>query len=155
MPFLPSLSMGGAKSQESDPYSRFRQLISPSTIRHSQLHHLASLSSSGENTSPFGEVGCVVNAAAGASHGLAVLAGGKVYAWGSNKYGQLGDGAVGAKRKTVVQVPEPVYFPKTFAQVVIVRVAAGEAHSAAVTEDGALLTWGLGTEGQLGYEGRD
>jgi len=147
--------MGGAKSQESDPYSRFRQLISPSTIRHCQLHHLTSLGRREESASPFGEVGCVVSVAAGATHGLAVLAGGKVYAWGSNRFGQLGDGAVGTKRKSVVLVPEPVYFPKTFSQVIIVRVSAGEAHSAAVTEDGALLTWGMGTEGQLGYEGRD
>lgn len=147
--------MGGAKSQESDPYSRFRQLVSPSTIRHSQLHHLACLSRSEGSANPFGEVGCVVSVAAGATHKLAVLAGGKVYAWGSNRFGQLGDGAVGPKRKLMVLVPEPVYFPKTFSQVIIVRVSAGEAHSAAVTEDGALLTWGLGAEGQLGYEGRN
>ena len=32
----------------------------------------------------------------------------------------------------------------------VVAAAAGRYHSAAVTEDGALWTWGLGYEGQLG-----
>lgn len=142
--------MGGAKSRDVDQYSCFRQLISPSTIRHSQLHYLSGV---GAGTCPFGEVGCVVCIATGATHCLAILAGGIAYAWGNNRYSQLGDGAVGAKRKATVTIPEPVYFPKTFSQVVISKVAVGEAHSAVITEDGVLLTWGLGTEGQLGYEG--
>ena len=33
----------------------------------------------------------------------------------------------------------------------IVAAAAGRSHSAAVTEDGALWTWGDGDDGQLGH----
>lgn len=149
--------MGGNKSREGDPYANFRELISPSTIRHSQLYHIASVQNSTSSESPagpFGDVGCVVSLSIGATHCLAVVAGGTVYAWGSNKYGQLGDGRVAQTQRSHTAVPEAVYFPKTFANVVIERVAAGFGHSAAVTEDGMLLTWGLGSEGQLGYEGK-
>ena len=89
----------------------------------------------------------------GPSHGLAVVAGGLVYAWGSNKFGQLGDGRLSPTSRSCIGIPEPVYFPKTFANVLISRISAGGSHSAAITEDGILLTWGLGTAGQLGYEG--
>lgn len=33
----------------------------------------------------------------------------------------------------------------------VVHIAAGSGHSAAVTEDGALYTWGKGTYGRLGH----
>ena len=38
-----------------------------------------------------------------------------------------------------------------FGEARIVAAAAGKNHSTAVTEDGALWTWGLGNHGQLGY----
>jgi alpha-tubulin suppressor-like RCC1 family protein len=83
--------------------------------------------------------------AAGASHALALLADGTVYAWGLNNAGQLGVGDGFARAlPTKVTLPAPA-----------VAVAAGSIHSLAVLEDGRVFAWGDNTVGQLGNGGRD
>ena len=47
----------------------------------------------------------VVAMAAGREHSLAVLSTGAVWAWGSNVYGQLGDGTKVNRLRPVVTVP--------------------------------------------------
>ena len=89
----------------------------------------------------------VIAIAAGYRHSLAVtydVSTGqrKVWAWGWNQYGQLGDGTT-TDRITPVEVKVP-------AGVVPSLVAAGAEHSMLVTTDGAIWVWGANGTGQLG-----
>ncbi|EGB10233.1 hypothetical protein AURANDRAFT_5485, partial [Aureococcus anophagefferens] len=87
----------------------------------------------------------VVAAAAGDQHSLALLTDGRVFAWGSNAFGQLGLGRASAQ---AVPLPERVGGAGRRGKVV--KIAAGARHSGCVSEDGAVLLWGFGDEGQLG-----
>lgn len=65
---------------------------------------------------------------------------GKVYAWGSNTFGQVGDGS-GANQLSPVALPS---LPSAF------TVAAGTNHSLAVKSDQTVWAWGKNDAGQLG-----
>ena len=80
--------------------------------------------------------------AAGGGHSLAIGSDGKLYAWGDNAVGQLGDGTQ-TQRSSPVLVSLP-------AGVAAVGIAAGSAHSLALGSDGKLYVWGLNASGQLG-----
>ncbi|XP_011499761.1 PREDICTED: uncharacterized protein LOC105363708 [Ceratosolen solmsi marchali] len=84
----------------------------------------------------------VLSVSCGRCHTLAVTNNG-VYAWGGNKFGQLGLG-------NIYQCPNPELIT-SLAQEIIVEAIAGVHHSAAVTADGRLFTWGWGVHGQLGH----
>ncbi len=83
----------------------------------------------------------------GGRHSLALLDDGTVWAWGANGEGQLGDGST-ADRDEPVQVVDPSD-PSGFLQEVT-SIAAGGAHSLAITQDGSVYSWGSNSEGQLG-----
>lgn len=66
---------------------------------------------------------------------------GKLYTFGYNNYGQLGDGTTGTKTiPTLITIPGET----------IKTVALGKSHSAVVTESGKLYTFGFNNHGQLG-----
>lgn len=67
-----------------------------------------------------------------------------MYCWGSNLYGQLGLGPI------VQESPYPQLIT-SLNHSRIVDVAAGQYHSAALTADGRIYTWGWGIHGQLGH----
>lgn len=84
-----------------------------------------------------------------AGHVLALSADGRVYSWGNNDSGQLGDGST-----TNTSEPNVVSFPDG---TVITSIASGGAggrnggaHNFAVASDGTLYAWGGNTWGQLG-----
>jgi alpha-tubulin suppressor-like RCC1 family protein len=79
--------------------------------------------------------------AAGNQHGLALLEGGKVMAWGKNLGGQLGNGT-----ETNSDVPVEV----TGLTEKATAVAGGEEHSLALLEGGRVMAWGTNGQGQLG-----
>jgi len=79
--------------------------------------------------------------AAGAFHSCAVFVAGGVACWGSNDYGQLGDGT-----KTDRPAPVVVSGPLTG----IVAVDAGYAHTCALSHSGAVSCWGDDSVNQLG-----
>ena len=79
----------------------------------------------------------------GYNHSLGVTTSGEVYAWGDNTYGQLGNGQMG----TTSNVPVKVQMP---ADTTVLMVAGGQYHSAALTNDGRVFTWGRNNRGQLG-----
>lgn len=79
---------------------------------------------------------------AGASHSLAAASDGRLYAWGENGYGELGDGSA-LQRTTPVQV-------SLSAAVSALSVAAGTFHSLARGSDGTLYAWGRNDSGELG-----
>ena len=93
-----------------------------------------------ETDMPPGVVATAV--AAGWNQALALTSTGAVYAWGLNRYGELGDGTTKNS-----DVPVIVDFPPG---VTITQVAAGAYHSLAVSSTGAVYAWGLNSDGQLG-----
>jgi len=104
----------------------------------------------GAEGEPIKHADYISTAAAGVNHSLAVTSKGEVFAWGCNVYGQLGTGEINPENnKELVTSPALISFR---ALVVIRRVAAGHGHSAALSDAGSVFTWGLGSDGQLGYE---
>ena len=88
----------------------------------------------------------IVQIAAGADHSLALDSDGALYAWGSNAYGQLGNGTT-----TNSSVPVAVKIAGTpLAGKTIVQIAASANHNMVLTSDGAVYTWGWNYHGQLG-----
>jgi alpha-tubulin suppressor-like RCC1 family protein len=76
------------------------------------------------------------------NHSLAVTTTGGVLAWGSNEFGQLGDGTTNITLKPVaVSLPPGV---------TVTSVRAGCQFSLALTSTGHLLAWGRDNVGQLG-----
>lgn len=74
--------------------------------------------------------------AAGYDHTLALSASGKVWAWGSNRYGQLGDGSESDRSKPVRVMDGRKPLDD------IIAVSAGFGLSLALNEDGEVWTWG-------------
>lgn len=96
-----------------------------------------------ERHTPGGVTGLthVVAIATGTGHGCALTAAGGVKCWGLNGQGQLGDGTR-SQRLTPVAV--------TGLTSGVVAIAAGDAHSCALTSEGAVKCWGSNGNGQLG-----
>eukprot|EP00873_Tetraselmis_striata_P034317 jgi/Tetstr1/454581/TSEL_041476.t1 len=100
----------------------------------------------------------VKSAAACGYHSMAVTEDGSLYSWGLNNYGQLGLG--GRKSEGLAKVPGLVTIPGGGAAgsrsgaAKVKSAACGTWHSAAVTDSGALFTWGRCTMGQLGLGGK-
>jgi len=92
----------------------------------------------------------VMAVAAGEHHSLALTECGDLYAFGSNREGQLGLGTecIGQERKSPVLVLGPGTSAKDGAP--IVAVAAGARHSMAVNAQGQSLAWGWSLHGQCG-----
>jgi alpha-tubulin suppressor-like RCC1 family protein len=94
----------------------------------------------------------------GTFHTLALTTDGMIYAWGSGKDGKLGLGDVAycpfferdAAGQPFVSKPQLL---SAIANVPIVQLSAGSAHSAVVSEAGAVYTFGCGKCGKLGHGG--
>ncbi len=87
-----------------------------------------------------------VSITAGSAHTCTLLSDGRVYCWGRNSSGQLGNGAdlddgVDDSSLTPVEVTGLTG---------IVQIASGDEHSCAVRNDGAVFCWGSNSYGQLG-----
>jgi alpha-tubulin suppressor-like RCC1 family protein len=80
--------------------------------------------------------------AGGSFHSLAIGSNGRLYAWGWNLYGQLGDGTTTSRA-----TPEAVTLAPGVAPT---AVCAGYGHSLAIGSDGKLYAWGWNSNGQLG-----
>ena len=91
--------------------------------------------------------GRVVQATAGEDHTCAVSDRGQVRCWGRNRRGQLGRGGRDSMGddETVSEMSSVEINERA------ISVAAGYAHSCAVTEAGNLFCWGANEAGQLGY----
>ncbi|XP_042079391.1 probable E3 ubiquitin-protein ligase HERC3, partial [Haplochromis burtoni] len=85
----------------------------------------------------------VVQVAAGGEQSFALSVSGGVFSWGRNDCGQLGLGDTQDRH-----TPTPVHYlnmKKT------VSISCGKDHTAALTKDGAVFTFGSGQYGQLGH----
>jgi alpha-tubulin suppressor-like RCC1 family protein len=83
----------------------------------------------------------VIAIAAGDDHTCAVTAQGGVKCWGYNNFGQLGDGTTETRNS-------PVDVLKLGGEAT--AVAAGTAHSCALTSESEVMCWGSNDTGQLG-----
>jgi len=85
----------------------------------------------------------VLAAACGTDHSAALVRGGRVFLWGSDRHGQLGRGRASTGSEGLapgeVQLPEPA-----------VQVDCEDQYSAAVLASGRCLTWGSNKHGKLG-----
>jgi alpha-tubulin suppressor-like RCC1 family protein len=79
---------------------------------------------------------------AGGAHTLAIKTDGTLWAWGSNSFGQVGDGT-NASRSTPRQVGTATNWKQ-------VSAAVGNNHSLAITNSGTLWAWGNNSNGQIG-----
>ena len=78
--------------------------------------------------------------AAGAYHSVGIKADGSLWAWGLNRFGQLGDGT-DTDRTSPVQIGTATNWAS---------IAGGYAHTIATQTDGSLWAWGYNGNGQLG-----
>ena len=85
----------------------------------------------------------IVSVSAGAHHSLVLDSDGKVYAWGSNGSGQLGDGTT-TNRRSPIQVGGVLEGKE------IVSVSTGNEHSLALDSNGNVYAWGWNADGRLG-----
>lgn len=77
----------------------------------------------------------------GASHTMAITTDGDLYAWGSDGFGELGDGDINNNHSTPTQI-----LPGTKWN----AVATGATHTIATTTGGQMFGWGEDTYGELG-----
>jgi len=101
-------------------------------------------------------------AAGGDEHSMVITTSGCLYSFGSNRNGQLGIGRPKEIKKTAGNgttgttyesdvVIEPRQVVGALNKSRVIQVSLGYTHSAAVTEDGLLYTWGESFNGRLGY----
>jgi alpha-tubulin suppressor-like RCC1 family protein len=88
----------------------------------------------------------VIAVAVGAQHQLALSRDGTVWSWDANQYGQCGTG----------ETTESYTFPQKVRDAEgvlqrVARIAAGTHFSLALTNEGALYSWGRNQSGQLGH----
>lgn len=86
----------------------------------------------------------VCSLSCGDRHSFAITEDGRVFGWGSNEFGQLG---CGTKGDTVLR-PQLI---DGLQGLKVVAISSGDRHSAAVTNTGAVYTWGCGMDGQCGH----
>lgn len=97
-----------------------------------------------------GITGVVTSVSCGISHCLALTRDGKVWAWGDNTYGQLGNGLDGEVRHSPVRVGYTAARGGALSDAVIIAISAGSYHSMALGSLGEVYIWGLNTNGQIG-----
>jgi Regulator of chromosome condensation (RCC1) repeat/Putative Ig domain len=91
--------------------------------------------------------GPAVQVAAGAEHSLVLTASGRLYAFGDNRYGQLGN-ATNAGIDAANPQPALVSLPPGSGP--IAQIAAGAEHSLVLSASGRLYAFGANDAGQLG-----
>jgi alpha-tubulin suppressor-like RCC1 family protein len=100
-----------------------------------------------DTNDPTGFLTGVKDISGGFYHTVALKDNGTVWAWGNNKYGQLGD-RTNITRETPVQVVD-AYDPTGFLTG-ITDIALGDYHTVALKDDGTVWAWGGNKYGQLG-----
>ena len=88
----------------------------------------------------------IVNVSLGSKNSSAISSSGRVFTWGNNDFGQLGDNSTTDR---LVPIEITSNFNLAFNDK-IVRLSLGEFHSSAISSSGRVFTWGSNKSGQLG-----
>lgn len=88
----------------------------------------------------------VTSISVGWEHTMALTSDGKIFAWGINNHGAVGDGSAVAVRN----VPVAVDMTGALAGKTVVAISAGGAHSLALTSEGKVYGWGFNSAGAVG-----
>ncbi|XP_012527820.1 probable E3 ubiquitin-protein ligase HERC4 isoform X2 [Monomorium pharaonis] len=89
----------------------------------------------------------IVQIACGVEHSIALTNDGDLYAWGSNRDGQLGLGSDACAEIKPKRITSLNAIPIAF-------VACGGYHTVVISKSGAIFSWGRNTFGQLGLNDR-
>ncbi|XP_053459750.1 E3 ISG15--protein ligase HERC5 isoform X2 [Nycticebus coucang] len=85
----------------------------------------------------------LVQISAGEAHSMALSMSGNIYSWGKNEFGQLGLGhTMGEASPSLIEA---------LADQRVEFLTCGGSHTALLTEDGLVFTFGAGNYGQLGH----
>ncbi|QWB99902.1 InlB B-repeat-containing protein [Mycoplasmatota bacterium] len=84
----------------------------------------------------------------GSNHSSAISSEGRVFTWGSNYQGQLGDGTIGYS-SNITPIEITSQFELNVGET-MTSISLGGSHSSAITSEGRVLTWGNNYSGQLG-----
>ena len=91
----------------------------------------------------------IVAISLGDDHSSAISSTGRVFTWGSNSSGQLGDATTGSSNNKSIPTEITSRFNLTAGDK-IVAISLGGSHSSAISSTGRVFTWGSNTSGQLG-----
>ena len=80
-------------------------------------------------------------------HSIALTPNKKVFAWGQNNYGQLGDGS-GMNSSIPIDITDRIGYEE---DEVVTMISVGGEHSIALTSYNRVFIWGSNVYGQLGY----
>lgn len=83
----------------------------------------------------------------GKRHTLALTESGCIFSFGEDSYGQLGQSSM---RDSSRYLRTPKLIRDSLEGVRVVDIATGDSHAAAVTSNGRVYVWGLGSDGQIG-----
>jgi uncharacterized repeat protein (TIGR02543 family) len=82
----------------------------------------------------------------GNTHSAALTSNGRIFMWGSNNNGQLGDGTT-TNRNTPTDITSRFNFSSNER---ITEISLGNSHSGALTSNGRIFMWGQNISGQIG-----
>eukprot|EP00802_Teleaulax_amphioxeia_P019184 Tamp_19407.p1 GENE.Tamp_19407~~Tamp_19407.p1 ORF type:complete len:217 (+),score=8.01 Tamp_19407:250-900(+) len=96
---------------------------------------------------------CVMSVALGGAHSACVTRDGDVYTWGCGSKGQLGHGIWESltSKGRLLDKAAPELVETRHVRRCCLQVSCGDAHTAVVTRQGKLYTFGCGAAGRLGH----
>ena len=96
---------------------------------------------------------------AGFGHVIARTVHGRLYGWGDNKFGQVGQGTPSGQDKKVIRAtrsfPKPVPITEILEDKLVTSVACGFNHTVALTEEGEVYGWGFNKDGRVGCDSKE
>ena len=116
---------------------KLKDVLEPTPINSSVVK--ATYAFENEHDVKFKDISC------GSYHSMALAISEDLYTWGANSRGQLGHG----NTNNIMKPRKIVYF--TEEKIGLLSIAAGDQHSAAISSNNELYTWGCGAYYRLGH----
>lgn len=88
---------------------------------------------------------------AGGNHNCALTTDGEMKCWGSNDYGELGQGNTRRQGSNEEKIGNSIPFTSLGSGLTVFMFSCGSEHNCVIFTDGSLKCWGNNERGQLGY----